>query len=492
MIVLAGGIGRRIGRPIPKQFLLLGGKPLIVHVLEKARAITEIERVIITCPEAHLEATREIVENHRLGAKVECVVGGESRQESAYKGLIALGDGFDSVIIHEAVRPLVSVDDFRRLMDAPDENAMFGIPIPFTVIKGHDVIEALLERDELVNVQLPQKFNRAKLLAAHEAARADGRDFTEDASLYFEYAKEPVRILPGMDYNIKITVPTDTVTAQPLLRVREGAGADPPGHGLQHQDHRAHGHRDGRGDLLGPHRAAGVTMGKVCVITGASQGIGRAAAVEMSRQADVDVIVLVARNADGLVATESAMAPGKQVRRLPYDLGDLDGIPALVEQVCTEFGGIDLLLNVAGYAEPRALLDTTADNLVRTFTINVFAMLVMIREFVRFNDGRPAKVLNVASTAGITARPGWVAYAASKAAVVSLSATLAEELAGSGVKVYTISPGRTATELRRTLAPDEDPSTIMQPEQVARVIKTLLADDELTLDGQNIIVRQQL
>ena len=102
------------------------------------------------------------------------------------------------------------------------------------------------------------------------------------------------------------------------------------------------------------------------------------------------------------------------------------------------------------------------------------------------------RVLNVASTAGITARPGWVAYAASKAAVVNLSATLAEELAGSGVKIYTISPGRTATELRRKLAPDEDPSSIMQPEQVARVIATLMRDDELTLDGQNIIVRQQM
>ena len=186
------------------------------------------------------------------------------------------------------------------------------------------------------------------------------------------------------------------------------------------------------------------------------------------------------------------MEPGKDVRLIAYDLGQLEGIPALVEEICSEHGGIDLLLNIAGYAEPKSLLDTTVENLLRTFSINVFQMLVLIREMVRFSDGRPAKVLNVASTAGITARPGWVAYAASKAAVVNLSATLAEELAGSGVKIYTISPGRTATELRRKLAPDEDPSSIMQPEQVARVIATLMRDDELTLDGQNIIVRQQM
>ena len=156
-----------------------------------------------------------------MGAKFECVVGGGSRQESAYKGLLPLGD-VDSVIIHEAVRPLVSAADFRRLMDGEDENAMFGIPIPFTVSTGHDYIEDPLERDELVNVQLPQNFNRGKLLAAHEVARADGRDFTEDASLFFPY---------------------------------RGEGPDPPGHGAQHQDHRAHGHCHRRSDLRRPYGA---------------------------------------------------------------------------------------------------------------------------------------------------------------------------------------------------------------------------------------------
>ena len=58
MIVLAGGVGKRIGRPFPKQFLLLGGKPLIIHVLEKARLIPAIERVVVTCPECHLAETR--------------------------------------------------------------------------------------------------------------------------------------------------------------------------------------------------------------------------------------------------------------------------------------------------------------------------------------------------------------------------------------------------------------------------------------------------
>ena len=231
-------------------------------------------------------------------------------------------------------------------------------------------------------------------------------------------------------------------------------------------------------------------MGRVCVITGASQGIGRATAIRMSQEPDVSALVLIARSAHGLDETAAAMErDGKEVELIAYDLMDLDGIPDLVRRVHERFGSIDILLNIAGYADPQSLLDTDADNIVKTYTINVFAMLLLIREMTRYMYDRPAKILNVASTAGITSRPGWLAYASSKAAVVSLSATLADELAGSGIKIYSISPGRTATELRRKLAPEEDPTSIMQPGQVADVIAQLMRDSEVTLDGQNIIVR---
>ena len=158
-------------------------------------------------------------------------------------------------------------------------------------------------------------------------------------------------------------------------------------------------------------------MGKVCVVTGASQGIGRAAAVRMSREVDVDALVLIARNAGGLDGTAGEItAEGKRVEIIPYDLTDLDGIPTLVKRIHDDYGSIDILLNIAGYADPQSLLDTSTENIVQTYTINVFAMLILIRETARYMIDRPAKILNVASTAGITSRPGWLAYASSKAA----------------------------------------------------------------------------
>jgi D-ribitol-5-phosphate cytidylyltransferase len=224
MVVLAGGIGRRIGRPFPKQFLLLGGKPLIIHVLEKARSLSELERIVITCPEAHLEETVQLLKNHRMDRRFTCIVGGETRQESVYKGITEL-DGIDSVILHEAVRPLVTLEEFRALIASPDENAMYGSPLSFTVVRGHDYVEGLLDREELVNVQLPMKFDRAKLVAAHEASIAAGTSFTDDASLFFQHASDRVRILPGNDRNVKITVPSDIVMAEALYADFIGRGS---------------------------------------------------------------------------------------------------------------------------------------------------------------------------------------------------------------------------------------------------------------------------
>ena len=148
---------------------------------------------------------------------------------------------------------------------------------------------------------------------------------------------------------------------------------------------------------------------------------------------------------------------GPSIKLVAFDLAEMGGF-GVGGEIHDEFGSIDALLNIAGYAEPRSLLDTTAKNLINTYSTNVFAMLLLIREVVSFMQGRPAKILNVASTAGTTARPGWVAYASSKAAVVSLSHTLSEERRERESRSKRSRRGETATELRRKLAPEEDPT----------------------------------
>jgi NAD(P)-dependent dehydrogenase (short-subunit alcohol dehydrogenase family) len=228
-----------------------------------------------------------------------------------------------------------------------------------------------------------------------------------------------------------------------------------------------------------------------CLISGASRGIGRAIAIALSRREDIDQFVLLARDKEGMEQTKAQMNPEKRVEIYAIDLTDAKGVQRAVQEIDTTFGTMDYLLNVAGYAEPRSLLETTVDNWETTYRVNVHSLFIITREVVKYMKKTGGKILNVASTAGMSSRPGWLAYASSKAAVISMSQTLSDELAEYGIKVYCVSPGRCATELRRILAPDEDQSKIMQPEHVADVVNHLLSDPGICLDGQNIVIRQQ-
>ena len=198
---------------------------MIIHVLEKARAISAIERVVITCPEAHLAATEELIANHRLGAKFTCIVGGGSRQESVLQRAAARSTGIDSVIVHEAVRPLVTVDAFKALIDDEHENAMYGIPIPFTVIKGHDYVEGILDRDELVNVQLPAEVRPGQAASARtkrRGATARGSPRTPGSSTSTSASRSASS--RARTRTSRSRFPTDTVTAEAIYADFLGRG----------------------------------------------------------------------------------------------------------------------------------------------------------------------------------------------------------------------------------------------------------------------------
>lgn len=233
-------------------------------------------------------------------------------------------------------------------------------------------------------------------------------------------------------------------------------------------------------------------MTKTAIVTGASRGIGQAIAITLSYREDIDNFIILSRSKEGLIKTALAMNPNKNIKYYSIDLTDYKKVQDLVLEVGEQYGSIDYLLNVAGYANPKSLLETSIEDWEFTYKVNVHATFNLIKEVTKYMKKTGGKILNVASTAGSTPRPGWLAYASSKAAIISISKTLSEELSEYGILVYCISPGRCATELRRILAPDEDPNTIMQPMHVAEVVNNLLSDGGICLDGQDIIVRKQV
>ncbi|MDE6272755.1 MAG: SDR family oxidoreductase [Muribaculaceae bacterium] len=230
-----------------------------------------------------------------------------------------------------------------------------------------------------------------------------------------------------------------------------------------------------------------------CVITGAGSGIGRAVTEALAQKSKFHNFVLLGRNLKALQEVAAVIRIwGRDVMIIDIDLTYPEKIPAAIESVYEKYGSIDCLLNIAGYTDPQHLLQTSLESMETTYRINVFAPFMLIKECTRYMKRTGGKILNVASTAGMTPRPGWLSYSSSKAAVISMSQTLTEELAEYGIKIYCVSPGRCATKLRKRLAPNENPDTIMQPNEVANVIVNLIDDKEECLDGQNIVIRKQL
>lgn len=233
-----------------------------------------------------------------------------------------------------------------------------------------------------------------------------------------------------------------------------------------------------------------MTMG-ICIITGIGAGIGKATAIKLAQRGFYDGYALVGRNDADIQATLQEMTRyTSNIRIFKADLSFPETLPAVVKDINDTMGDIDCLLNIAGYTDPKSLLTTTLESFDLTYRINVYSPFVLMRECVKYMRNRGGKILNVASTAGMTPRPGWLSYASSKAALISMSETLTAELSEYGIMVYCVSPGRCATKLRRRLAPDEDPTTIMQPQEVAEVICNLIDPNECCLDGQNIVIRK--
>lgn len=231
-----------------------------------------------------------------------------------------------------------------------------------------------------------------------------------------------------------------------------------------------------------------------CVITGIGSGIGKAVAIELCKRSYYDHYALLGRNVEAINDTILLMKESgeKDISFYPIDLTEVDSIPEIVLAIYKKYGEIDALYNIAGYTDPQSLLTTTLESFELTYKINVFAPFMLMRECTKYMRTTGGKILNVASTAGMTPRPGWLSYASSKASIIAMSQTLTAELAEYGIKVYCVSPGRCATKLRTRLAPDEDPTTIMQPEEVAEVVCNLMNPNECCLDGQNIVIRKQV
>jgi 2-C-methyl-D-erythritol 4-phosphate cytidylyltransferase len=217
-ILPAAGLGTRMGSEIPKQFLELDGMPLVIFTLRRLARSEDITEFLIATRAEEAQALEERVRKERMGRPVFVVQGGETRQESVANALSKISTDVDLVLVHDAVRPLVTQEQLGRVIAEARMRgaAILGIPAVDTVKEvrrsslPEDValISATIPRERIVLAQTPQVFSSALLKEAFARAEQDGFTASDEAALVERLGKG-VYVVQGSERNIKVTRPAD-------------------------------------------------------------------------------------------------------------------------------------------------------------------------------------------------------------------------------------------------------------------------------------------
>ena len=217
VIIVASGKGLRMGSDIPKQFLPIGGKPVLMRTIERFHAYAENLQIIIVLPVAQQDYWRQLCEQYHFEVKYQLANGGQTRFHSVQNGLALIPDDAEGVVgVHDGVRPFPSVDVIRNCYEtARTAKAVIPvIPVVETVRHLEGEGSVTVPRGDYRLVQTPQTFDIQLLKAANRQPYNEG--FTDDASVVESYGHQ-ITLVEGNRENIKITTPYDLKIAEVLI-----------------------------------------------------------------------------------------------------------------------------------------------------------------------------------------------------------------------------------------------------------------------------------
>lgn len=219
-VLVAGGSGSRMGSEIPKQFLSLAGKPILLHTIEQFLKIIDVN-IILVLPEKDIEYWHEVVVNQSLSASVlqsiKIVVGGQSRFQSVKNGLAHV-DANSLVAVHDGVRPLVSVEIIEQSYKIANElgNAVTSVQLKDSIREvGENHQNKAVERTKFRLMQTPQTFQSEII---KKAFQLEEQSFFTDCASVLEFAGYSINLIDGSYENIKITTPEDLIVAEALIK----------------------------------------------------------------------------------------------------------------------------------------------------------------------------------------------------------------------------------------------------------------------------------
>ncbi|MEU4228773.1 bifunctional cytidylyltransferase/SDR family oxidoreductase [Nonomuraea sp. NPDC026600] len=445
-VVLAGGVGRRVGLDTPKQLIKIAGRTILEHTLALFNGSPEIDEIVVLMAPGFADTVREIVEKGGFDKVGQIVEGGASRTESTWRALKALGSQECNVLLHDAVRPLLEPRIITDCVRALRTYSAVEVAIPSsdTILvaapgSGGDIIHDIPDRSWLRRAQTPQCFRLSLIREAYERAFADPdfdrRPATDDCGVLLRYLPDvPIYIVPGSERNMKITHPVDVYIAEKLLQLA-GAGAPRP----DARDHRE------------------ALDGRTMVVFDGGHGLG------------ADVVELAVGHG-ARVHSFSRAQNGVRVE-------DYDSVAKALAQV----GRIDFVVNTAGAPYTGELAEVTHETIAETVGLDYLGPLNVAR--AAYPHLRESTGHLLLCTGG---RAGHSLGSSTKAAVADLTRALADEWADDGIRVNCVNPERAGTTVRGPALGEEPERAPLSPRAAAQTALDVLISG---LTGQVMDVR---
>jgi 2-C-methyl-D-erythritol 4-phosphate cytidylyltransferase len=437
-VLLAGGVGTRVGLDVPKQLIKIAGRPILEHSLAVLDAHPDVDEVIVMMAPGHLDAVRAIVSSGGYAKVSQILEGADTRNDTTLRALDAIGDRDCKLLLHDAVRPLVSPRIVSECFAALDQYDAVDVAIPSadTIIEVGDdnTIHDIPLRARLRRGQTPQAFRASVLQAAYAKALEDPNFVaTDDCTVVLRYLPDvPIWVVPGDERNMKVTEPIDLYLVDKLFQLTS-QDLPEPGDDAQY-------------------RAA--MSGKTMVVFGGSYGIG----------AD---IATIAAGYGATVRTFSRSTTRTHVERR-------EDVEKALASVMEEHGKIDYVVNTAAVLPRGALVETSEETIYAATEINYLAPILIAQLAFPYLAASRGSLLFFTSSSYTRGRSGYSLYSSAKAAMVNLTQALADEWANDGVRVNCINPERTGTPMRTKAFGQEPAGSLLDSMSVARASIDLL------------------
>lgn len=446
-IILAGGVGSRLGMSTPKQFFKVAGKMVVEHTIDVFERNQHIDEIAIVSNPALVADFENIVLRNKWRKVKKILKGGAERYYSSLSAITAYQNEDANLIFHDAVRPLVSqriIDDVVKALDT-HRAVNVAVPSADTIIEvDGDFITNIPDRSRLRRGQTPQAFDRQLISDAYDKA-LKGPNFrtTDDCGVVRTYLpEEPIFVVRGEESNMKLTYREDTYMMDKLFQLKSTEPND-------------------------VQIGAESFRGKVAVVFGGSYGIGKNI-VEMLEQSGAHV------HSFSRSATHT-------------DVGDDNQVALALSAVEQKEGHIDYVINTAGVLNREPLASMEYDTILKAVQTNYMGTVNVALRSRPYLQRTRGKLIFFTSSSYTRGRAFYSIYSSTKAAIVNFVQAVAQEWDADGISINCINPERTKTPMRQQNFGVEPDETLLMPERVAEAtLRTLLTD----CTGQVIDVRR--